>query len=225
MKWIPAISMPGSTRPLKLTFLFVMIGVVIFSSWAAPEVHASEVWVALGSIGLAAGLDELADEWAMVHAPEGSWLFSAGRTWSDLSLAIVPMIVGGMMAADRTTGEQALTSVGYATIMTLSLKVASGRGRPLHDEGPHFFSPMSFDDHHHSFPSGHAAVAFALAASIADSYPQWAGLGYAAAAGVAFSRVVVREHWASDAVFGAVMGYAIGKGVASGTLPIVEWKW
>jgi membrane-associated phospholipid phosphatase len=57
-----------------------------------------------------------------------------------------------------------------------------------------------------SFPSDHAAVAFALACSMALVRPKWAWAALAAAAMVAFGRVLVGVHYPTDVLAGAVLG-------------------
>ena len=62
----------------------------------------------------------------------------------------------------------------------------------------------------YSFPSGHAVTAF-MAAAVASRYFRpgaviWMGL----ASIVAFSRVYIGVHYASDAVFGSLVGLLIG---------------
>ena len=69
-----------------------------------------------------------------------------------------------------------------------------------------------------SFPSRHAAIAFSLATVISDAYADkiWvSALSYSLATGVAISRVYDDEHWTSDVIIGATLGYAIGKSVSS----------
>lgn len=64
-----------------------------------------------------------------------------------------------------------------------------------------------------SFPSGHAASAAAFATAVAMEYPK-AGLAIAPlAAAVAYSRVHIGVHWASDVAVGA----AVGSGIALST--------
>ncbi|MCB9388410.1 MAG: phosphatase PAP2 family protein [Acidimicrobiia bacterium] len=60
-----------------------------------------------------------------------------------------------------------------------------------------------------SFPSGHAASAFAAAVVLADDDPL--GPFYYALAGlVAYSRVHTRMHHASDVLVGSVIGLGLG---------------
>lgn len=61
-----------------------------------------------------------------------------------------------------------------------------------------------------SFPSGHAAFFFALAAVVSRYYPKTSILFFAAAFSLSLNRVVVGLHWPSDIVGGAVIGIAVG---------------
>ena len=66
----------------------------------------------------------------------------------------------------------------------------------------------------HSFPSGHSASAFTIAAVVQGYYGRTAGiLANSAAAFVAVSRVRENEHWASDVAAGATIGYIVGSSV------------
>ncbi|MBA3260119.1 MAG: phosphatase PAP2 family protein, partial [Gemmatimonadales bacterium] len=77
-----------------------------------------------------------------------------------------------------------------------------GRGRPddlLQDEP--------------AMPSGHTAMAFALATSLADDINRpWASVGlYTMAGAVGWSRINDDRHWLSDVAAGAVLGIASAK--------------
>jgi undecaprenyl-diphosphatase len=62
-----------------------------------------------------------------------------------------------------------------------------------------------------SFPSGHATSAFCAAALLSDGDPTWRPLYYSLAMVVAWSRVYVRIHHASDVVGGIGIGIALGE--------------
>lgn len=61
-----------------------------------------------------------------------------------------------------------------------------------------------------AFPSGHTAAAFAIATIFAKEYSDYKAvpvIAYGLAGMVAISRLVQHEHWASDLVPGAAIGY------------------
>jgi membrane-associated phospholipid phosphatase len=60
-----------------------------------------------------------------------------------------------------------------------------------------------------SFPSGHSASAFALAAVLAWAYPRLRALFWVLAIGCALSRFIDAVHWPTDCVAGAAIGYAV----------------
>jgi membrane-associated phospholipid phosphatase len=62
-----------------------------------------------------------------------------------------------------------------------------------------------------SFPSGHASAAFCAAVLLSDGDRALAPLWYGLAAIVALSRPYARDHYASDTVAGAVLGFTIGQ--------------
>ena len=57
-----------------------------------------------------------------------------------------------------------------------------------------------------SFPSGHAACAFATATALSILLPRWRGAFYAVAVLVAAERVLENGHWLSDVVAAAALG-------------------
>lgn len=65
------------------------------------------------------------------------------------------------------------------------------------------------------WPSGHTSSSVAMAAVLDEYYGPRVGIpAYALAGLIAWSRIDDREHDLSDVVFGAALGYAIGKAVA-----------
>ena len=57
-----------------------------------------------------------------------------------------------------------------------------------------------------SFPSGHAALAFAVATSVAYYYPKTSILFFIAALSIGLGRVAAGVHWPSDIIAGAAVG-------------------
>lgn len=61
-----------------------------------------------------------------------------------------------------------------------------------------------------AFPSGHAALYFAIATIVARYYPKTSTLFFAAALSLSFARVAAGLHWPSDILGGAAVGIAVG---------------
>jgi membrane-associated phospholipid phosphatase len=101
-------------------------------------------------------------------------------------------------------------SVGGAGLIGNLTKYILGRARPkLFDTlGPFDFQFFSFDPDHASFPSGHATNIFALATVLAMLWPRGKVLLYTVAAWIAASRVLIGQHYFTDAVGGAMLGTA-----------------
>ena len=57
-----------------------------------------------------------------------------------------------------------------------------------------------------AFPSGHAALAFAVATAVSFYYPKTSILFFLAAFSIGFGRVAAGVHWPSDILGGAIVG-------------------
>jgi membrane-associated phospholipid phosphatase len=119
------------------------------------------------------------------------------------------VFVAGMFTAGRFAHGDRFRAMTYdmldAAVVTAAygsvLKVAVGRERPNGQDEK-------------SFPSGHTANAFALAA-VAERHYGWkvGAPAYALAALMGASRVNEDKHWLSDVVAGATLGYIVGRTV------------
>jgi membrane-associated phospholipid phosphatase len=94
-------------------------------------------------------------------------------------------------------------------------KLIFNRERPYTNYGKGEFFAGNFTDG--AFPSGHAALTWALASVIAHEYPKWPVelAMYGAATAVATTRVTGGQHFPSDVFFGSAMGYLVGRYVAN----------
>jgi membrane-associated phospholipid phosphatase len=99
-----------------------------------------------------------------------------------------------------------LQSIAGAAGLSMATKYAVGRARPTEERGTWERTAHGRKDA--SFPSNHAAVAFAAVTPFAQEYDApWL---YGVAALGSLGRVANRQHWVSDVVAGGVLGYAVG---------------
>jgi undecaprenyl-diphosphatase len=105
-----------------------------------------------------------------------------------------------------------LLAIGTAALLVTILKQTFDRPRPpLADPT---LDPIGIVPASASFPSGHAATAFAAAVAIGLVHPRLRKPLLALAAVVALSRVYLGVHYALDVLAGAVLGVAVGVAAA-----------
>ena len=121
----------------------------------------------------------------------------------------------------RNMSLAALQSFVYAEVASAGLKVLTCRERPTANSqqptanSQSWLGPFATFEST-AFPSGHAMRSFALATTVAGFYPdrKWVGvLSYSLATMTSVGRVISKEHWTSDVIVGAAIGYFIGRGV------------
>ncbi|MGE3759326.1 MAG: phosphatase PAP2 family protein, partial [Pseudobdellovibrionaceae bacterium] len=98
----------------------------------------------------------------------------------------------------------ALAAVGFVLHI---LKLSIGRQRPYMTETyeSQVFSPFRMD--WNSFPSGHSQVVFTVATLAALVFPKWRVLYFILALALAFTRVITHQHFMSDILMGATVGF------------------
>jgi membrane-associated phospholipid phosphatase len=126
---------------------------------------------------------------------------------------VLPVVGAGLLVG-QLTGERSVTrvalraggAVAIAGGITTAVKLVIGRGRPRGDGDADLFRPLSGWS---SFPSGHTAVAFALATAIADeTRDPWSDAAlYGGATLTGLARLNDDRHWASDVFVGALVGH------------------
>jgi len=128
-----------------------------------------------------------------------------GYIWASVGLGL--LLFGG--AVDRRyVGIGFLVTVVNIVIFRL-IKTLTGRVRPENKDEKEERLRTRIDGY--SFPSGHATTSFGLAWVIFNCYPHVAVQTsvYVVAATIAFSRIVVREHYPLDVLGGALLGSAV----------------
>ena len=134
------------------------------------------------------------------------------RLW--LAIAAAVAVFGGRRG--RQAALEGVVSIGVTSaVVNLGLKPVYARRRPDRDDDErsrarHVAMPSST-----SFPSGHAASAFAFAYAIGRHLPGLAVPIRLLAAAVAYSRVHTGVHYPGDVVIGSVTGAGTGAMVAA----------
>jgi membrane-associated phospholipid phosphatase len=146
--------------------------------------------------------------------------FDAPITSAEVIVLPASLMVAGYIRHDSyQVGTALLAGEAYAdsAVVDLAIKAITRRKRPS-DVAPGepfndtFFSGGKSPFKGSSFPSGHAAGAFAVATVVATRYHRhrwvpWAVYGFATA--ISFSRITSSSHFPSDVFLGAALGYSI----------------
>ncbi|MBS3133137.1 phosphatase PAP2 family protein [Candidatus Woesearchaeota archaeon] len=124
-----------------------------------------------------------------------------------ISIVVVLLITASLfMRQERKKKwiKALLLSSAASSAVSILLKFVVARPRPEH---------AAFVFTQYSFPSMHAAVAFSLLPVLEREFPALKRFWLLPALLVAFSRLYLGAHYFSDVVWGAIIGYLIGKGV------------
>jgi len=104
----------------------------------------------------------------------------------------------------------------YAELITTVLKTIIGRARPVYTDNAFTYKPFTlFDYNFQSMPSGHTTSAFALSTILSrHAHTTFLKiLAYVPAGLTMFSRLYQHQHWLSDEVIGASIGFFVGNWV------------
>lgn len=118
----------------------------------------------------------------------------------------------------RRWGLNFLVALLVSGAITHLIKFTVGRQRPhkTPDFDPFVFVPFNFHWHWQSFSSGHSQVMFTAATMFSVAFPKMRWLWIPVAVIVCGTRIVVHDHFLSDTIFGAFVGYA-------GSLLAMKW--
>lgn len=179
-----------------------------------PLLRVGEVVGVLAVTGLALASDQsIRNRLSDPHDRLGRTVSDIGNGFGDgviVYSSLLALSVGSKALSKKGVygvTSRALKSTLLGGAAAIVLKTIAGRDRPnASTDDPYSFHPFRFKDN--AFPSGHTAVAFALATSFARETPdKWTDLGFFTLATVtAYARMHDDKHWASDVVFGAGVG-------------------
>jgi membrane-associated phospholipid phosphatase len=186
------------------------------------------VWVLLLGIWIVAlvaavELDLRVAQWVQAAPPihRGGWLAWALKLPGYFPVTIGVAVLVGIFHRRSWRAALPLLLAGPAVGLVYTvLKWIVGRRRPVIPPlAPFQFHPFArgigglvHAESGLSFPSGHAAMAFATATCLAFALPRWAVVFYLIAAAVGAERVLENAHYLSDVVAGAGLGVACGWG-------------
>lgn len=134
------------------------------------------------------------------------------RAWGNVGKDLPFVLAGGAGAAFllgdarmQNMGLISLQSIAGAAAVSVGTKHLVGRARPYENAGTWGKAKDRSDA---SFPSNHAAIAFAAVTPFAQEYDApWL---YGLAAAGSLGRTANRQHWVSDVVAGGLIGTAVG---------------
>jgi hypothetical protein len=138
--------------------------------------------------------------------------------WYSIGGVAAAFQIYGLIAHDSAAKKVSIELLQggiYAELATTVLKFGIGRERPIATQNSFSYKPFSFKYIFESMPSGHTTSAFALS-TIMSRHAHTTALkilAYVPAAFTMFSRIYQDQHWLSDEVPAAAIGYFVGNWV------------
>lgn len=213
-----------------------MIGLLLLlcgqSDTLPPIWGTTETIAAVGTIGFAAALlplDEPISRFASAHHDVESRNWAEGGKFFGSGYALpIPaglFLIGKFDGSPRLerASQDAMEAWVVTQLVVQSTKYGFHRHRPSASTSSFVFDGPSFsnNDAYLSFPSGHSASAWGWIPAYAMEYsdhPWIAAALYAAAISTSLSRVHDNEHWTSDVVVSAGVGWIANRVVRAWNL-------
>lgn len=132
----------------------------------------------------------------------------------------------------RTWARDFFLALIVSGIAVHIVKNLVGRQRPhvSPDCNPFVFHPLSFHWDYQSFASGHSQVLFTVATMLALAWPRGRWGFFILAGALSFTRVIVHDHFLSDVLGGAYIGFfstittVYWTQLPRKTMPVIETK-
>ncbi len=178
---------------------------------APPAAPVYEPLVKLGPVSrFDRFIDEQVEERVRGNAVADRVFYAASSVGDHGVIWLILAVIRGLRAPDawRSTVRTAAAIGIESALVNGPVKSVFRRQRPA----PRGLAPHPLrKPRTSSFPSGHATSAFCAATLLRESDPEWGPLYFAVAVVVAWSRVHVRAHYASDVIGGTLIGLLLGR--------------
>jgi hypothetical protein len=202
----PAVNPPVRTLPSPWPEFRWRVQQSVSTSLTLPQWGKGSL-LAAGTVLAGAAVDKPVDKFVAKH--QDSNVADAWGKIGKVMPAVLAAGAGGAVAFGdsrmQNIGIISLQSIAASAGMSMVTKRVVQRARPSEEQGTWSRTASRSDA---SFPSNHAAVAFAAVTPFAQEYDApWL---YGLAAVSSMGRVAERRHWVSDVVAGGVVGYAVG---------------
>jgi membrane-associated phospholipid phosphatase len=173
-----------------------------------------------GTVGVFMAMDEPLNNLMVTYPPPDALAGALdwGEEWGELrrmQYASLGVYVGGLALGEdevRVTGRLMGEALLLAGIPAITLQYVLGRSRPYAGKGAFDYNFFEWSDEKQSLPSGHTTVAFAISTVLAKRIDRWwvSVPLYASAGLTALSLAWRNQHWPSDILVGAALGYLAG---------------
>lgn len=191
--------------------------------YTSPLRFDSEDWIKLSSVVGITAIASLADKQVRTFSQQNQSkfadnVFNIDKYYSiEFVGASIIAFYGYGLAADNSKVRRLAVKLTEAAFLagsiTLVTKTIIGRARPYEQESQYYFNPFTFDNDFNSLPSGHTTLAFAYSTVMANEIDNvfWKIGWYSAAGLVGYARIYHNQHWFSDVLMGAAIGYFSGE--------------
>ena len=145
-----------------------------------------------------------------LHRTGWFWTFCkrCGEAWATL---FAVALIAVFHRRRRLLAGAAVLGAALVGFLGWLIRTLDGRYRPTHTDGANHWEICRgfYNGTDLSFPSGHATLAFATAATLSYVFPRGRPLFITLAALTAISRVVQEAHFWSDVICGSTLGWSI----------------
>jgi membrane-associated phospholipid phosphatase len=195
--------------------------------YTSPLQYNSKDWITFSSVVGLTALATLADKEVKRFSQKkrsnfANSLFNIDKYYRlDYAAGSMILLYGyGLIDENNKVRKLAVKLVeatALASSITLISKITIGRARPFLNKDVYYTNSLNIKDDYNSFPSEHTTLAFAYSTVMANEIDNvfWKVGWYSAASLVGYARIYHNQHWFSDVLMGAAIGYFSGEFVSS----------